>query len=130
MTTSQLPSPKHCIALAKMLEGLIVLIKPESDSTDYGNSEYYKWKDTNNSNHPDDWFEVRDTEWNYLVSLVEGELTNQEHERFRAILWGVVSESDGNERIDAYDRANNRAYCSATPTQRIEALCKLKGIEI
>jgi hypothetical protein len=64
------------LALAKMLPEKIFIVETENDSRYYRSIEYFKWRDTNNSEYPDDWFEVRETEWLHVCWLVEDGLSD------------------------------------------------------
>lgn len=69
--------------------------------------------------------EVTQRELLSVAAEFEKTMSETEHETYRTILWQLVEESDGDERIDAYDRASNRAYISASFVQRAQAWLKL-----
>ncbi len=78
------------------------------------------WTNTNNSDHPDDWFDVRDTELLHLCWMVEDTLTKRECQDYTQ---GMRWEETPN--TPPYDYVWH-----ATWQQRVIALAKVKGVDI
>lgn len=73
----------------------------------------FRWKGTNNSDIYEDWFEVTDREWHYVVSLVEGKLARD----------GYMPQ-EWYDNIVSICGTNGKAMV-ASPSQRTEALQKV-----
>lgn len=74
--------------VAKLLEQ-IHIIEPESDSEDYGNCIHFKWRNSNGE-YPDDWFDVTDREWDYIVRIVEESISFEGQEEYMTRLMSQV----------------------------------------
>lgn len=107
-------------ALAKMLQEQVYIIEPESDSADYGNGPQYKWRNTNNSEHPEDWFDVTDAELLHICWLIEQELVEIDISRYMQTLTLVTGPSWNYWS----------AWGHASWQQRTIALAKVKGIPL
>lgn len=63
--------------------------------------------------------DIKDTEWHYIVSLVEGQLNSETYRNYRLEVWrqSELSELDEDKKC--------RTFLSATPSQRTTALMQV-----
>lgn len=106
-------NPKLKLAMARLL--------PEKMTTEHG---IPGWKGTGNIVT-----DVLETEWLYVMHLVEQTLTIEEKQHYYDELCLVVNDADSTWiESGCVDMARNTAL--TTFNQRATAMCKVKGIEV
>jgi len=105
--------PELKLAMAKLLPEMITTMPLDA----YGN-QLFKWSDTNNSEYPEDWFDVTEREWLYVMHLIEQTLTLEQRDAYAMSFYSIIR-----PLIFHCD-------CYATFNQRATAMCRVKGINL
>lgn len=102
--------PELKLAMAKLLPELV-------RTNDYGGYGTTIWKETNH--------EVLETEWLYIMQLVEQRLDNTEWDKYQATL-----HTQAKPMYKLLNDVVRYGEISATFNQRATAMCKVKGITV
>lgn len=136
-------NPKLKLAMAKLLPELIYI----SEEQEYGTENKFtnfRWTNTNNSDAWEDWFEIPEESWLYVMQLVEQKLLKLANKGHEYILW--LWEETGLRKLRG-ELTLSKEYSSpadfrlqidklwelwitATFNQRATAMCQVKGMEI
>lgn len=122
--------PKLCLAMARMVPEKIVIIKGINNGV-----KIPLWKPTPlalSESSSDDEFDnlcvpILETEWLYVMQLVEQTLTEEEREQY---LDNLCNQLDITNLLCDWSQMCNYRILHATFNQRARAMCEVKGITL